>query len=108
MPFSEEKDKNTIKEIFKGLVNPVKLINFSQELECQFCKETREIMEEVSALSDKLSLEVYNFQLDKEKVNQYNVDKIPATVILGSKDYGLRIYGIPSGYEFASFLTIEH
>jgi len=104
MPFLEEKDKDTIRDIFKELTNPVKLINFTQELECQFCKETREIMEKVSALSDKISLEVYNFQLDKEKVAQFRVDKIPATAVLGSRDYGLRIYGIPSGYEFASFL----
>ncbi len=100
-----EKEKRLVAEIFRGLKNPVKLINFTQELECQFCRETRQLLTEVSQLSDKVSLEVYNFQLDKEKVNQYQVDKIPATVIEGEKDYGIRYYGAPVGYELATLLT---
>jgi len=82
----------------------VKLINFTQELEGQFCRENRQPLKEVSDLSDQVSLEVYYFQLDKEKVNQYGVDKIPATVIEGEKDYGIRYYGLTAGYEFATLL----
>jgi glutaredoxin-like protein len=100
----EEKEKRLVSEIFKNLKNPVKLINFTQELECQFCREARQLLKEVSELSDKVSLEVYNFQLDKEKANQYGVDKIPATVIEGDKDYGIRYYGMITGYEFATLL----
>jgi glutaredoxin-like protein len=100
----EEKEKRLVTELFKNLKNPVKLINFTQELECQFCRETRKLLKEVSELSDKVSLEIYNFQLDKEKVSQYGVDKIPATVIEGDKDYGVRYYGMITGYEFATLL----
>jgi glutaredoxin-like protein len=100
----EEKEKRLVFELFKNLANPVKLINFTQELECQFCRETRKLLKEVSELSDKISLEVYNFQLDKEKVSQYGVDKIPASVIEGDKDYGVRYYGMITGYEFATLL----
>jgi hypothetical protein len=42
-------------------------------------------------------LTVYDFQTYKEVVKKYNIDKIPATVIRGEKDYGIRYYGIPSG-----------
>jgi len=101
MPLLTEKDQTAIQERFKELSGPVKLVNFTQELECEFCHETRRLLEDVAALSDKLSLEVYNFQLDKEKVEQYKIDKIPATVVEGEKDYGIRLYGLPSGYEFS-------
>jgi glutaredoxin-like protein len=101
----QEREKKLATEVFKELKNPVKLVNFTQELECQFCRETRQLLEEVAALSDKVSLEVYNFQLDKEKAEGYQVDKIPATVIEGEKDYGIRYYGAPFGYEFATLLT---
>jgi alkyl hydroperoxide reductase subunit AhpF len=84
----EEKEKRLVTEVFKNLKNPVKLINFTQELECQFCRENRQLLKEVSELSDKISLEVYNFQLDKEKVSQYGVDKIPATVMKGIRITG--------------------
>ena len=50
-------------------------------------------------------MEVYNFQLDKAQVAQYGVDKIPATAVVGAKDYGIRFYGIPLGYEFGAFLS---
>jgi alkyl hydroperoxide reductase subunit AhpF len=61
-------------------------------------------VEEVAALSDKIEVKVYHFAIDKEKVEEYEVDKIPAIVILGGKDYGVRYYGIPSGYEFSSLI----
>ncbi|RMG27296.1 MAG: glutaredoxin, partial [Methanobacteriota archaeon] len=44
------------------------------------------------------------FVNDKEVAEKYGIDKIPATIIMGDKDYGIRFYGIPSGYEFSTLL----
>ena len=93
-----------VRKRLKELKDPVKIINFTQEIECQFCADTRRLMEEIAGLADKLSLEVYNFVTDKEQAKKYGVDKIPATVIAGDKDYGIRFYGIPSGYEFGGVI----
>ncbi len=99
-----EKDKKQIQERLKGMVNPVKLVNFTQEMECLYCRETRQLLEELTPLSDYLSLEIYDFQTDRAKAESYKIDKIPATLVLGESDYGIRFYGIPAGYEFASLL----
>ena len=104
MAIIQEKDRAEIQKRLKDLPNPVKIINFTQELECDYCRETRQIMEEIAELSDNITLEVYNFVNDKELVEKFNIDKIPATVIMGDKDYGIRFYGIPSGYEFSTLL----
>ncbi len=104
MKIIQDRDKNVIEERLKAMEEPVKIIYFTQEIECQFCKETHWLLEDLTSLSDKLSLEVYNFQLDKELAEKFKIDKIPATVLLGKKDPGIRFYGIPSGYEFASLL----
>ncbi|HID38146.1 MAG TPA: glutaredoxin [Calditrichaeota bacterium] len=104
MGFLQEKDKEHIRNMFKDLSGEVKLILFTQEIECQYCRETRQILQEVSELSDKIKLQVHNFVTDKEIADKYTIDKIPATVIEGTKDYGIRYYGIPSGYEFSSLL----
>lgn len=104
MAFIREQDKTVIQTRFEELDHPVKLINFTQELECMYCSETRTLMEEVAGLSDKVSLEVYNFVSDKETVQKYSIDKIPATVIEGEKDFGVRFFGIPSGYEFGTLI----
>lgn len=104
MAFLTDKDQQFVQNLFENMQDDVKLVMFTQEIECQYCRETRQILEEVAALSDKIELKVFNFQVDKEMVDNYNIDKIPATVIEGKKDYGIRYYGIPSGYEFSSLL----
>lgn len=62
--------------------------------------------EELVLLSDKLSLEIYNFQIDKEEVTKYKIDKIPATILVAENgsNPGVRFFGIPSGYEFMSVI----
>lgn len=104
MAILRDVDRDAIRKELAGLTGPVKLINFTQELECQYCKETGEIIRELTQLSDKLSSEYYNFITDKEVVDKFKVDKIPATVVMGQEDRGIRFYGIPSGYEFISLL----
>ncbi len=72
--------------------------------ECLYCKETRLLLEEVKSLSDKIELIVLDFVGDKDKAAEYGVDKIPATVITGEKNYGIKFFGIPSGYEYSSLI----
>ena len=104
MGLLDERDRREVQKQLTVLTGSVRLINFTQELACQYCRETEELLREVSELSDKISLEIYNFQLDKDKAAQYKVDKILATVVEGTKDYGIRFYGIPLGYEFVTLL----
>jgi glutaredoxin-like protein len=99
-----DEDANEIRERLKEMVNPVRLIHFTQELNLEYGRETRQLVEEVAGLSDKIEVEVYNFLLDKERVAEYGVDKVPATIVRNGKDYGIRFYGIPAGYEFSTFL----
>jgi glutaredoxin-like protein len=104
MALLDDKIRAQVREKFEELDGSVKIINFTQEIECQYCAETRRLMEEIAGLSDKISFEVYNFIADKVKADEYKIDKIPATVVMGEKDYGIRYYGIPSGYEFATVI----
>ncbi len=104
MNLLKDEDKKFISDEFKKLQDEVKLTLFTQKLECQYCEQTHRLLEEVTALSDKLSFQAFNFTVDEEKAAAYGVDKIPATIVEGTKDYGMRFYGIPSGYEFMSLL----
>ncbi len=110
MPLISEKDAEFLRNEFEtNMVNPVKLVMFTQAIECQYCTETRQIVEEIAALSDKITAEIYNFVTDKATAELYGIDKIPAIAIIRmedgeEKDYGIRFYGIPSGYEFTSVI----
>jgi len=101
-----DKEKELLRKEFAGLAQEVTLVNFTQALECLYCRETRQLCEEVAALTDKLKVEVFDFLLDKEPVERYKVAQIPAMVLLDKdkKDLGVRFYGIPAGYEFASLV----
>jgi glutaredoxin-like protein len=100
-------DANTRQQVadeLADLENPVKLMVFTQTFECQYCMETRQLCEEIADLSEKISVKIYNFVTDKDKADEYGIDKIPAIAVIGARDYGVRFFGIPSGYEFMSLL----
>ncbi|MCD6291749.1 MAG: thioredoxin family protein [Anaerolineae bacterium] len=108
MPLISKRDQEVLRKEFGHLIDPVKMIVFTRKMQCQYCRETRQIVEELAALSDKINVEVYDFDHDKEQVEAYKIDKVPAIVIARGgedpKDYGIRYYGIPSGYEFSSLV----
>jgi glutaredoxin-like protein len=102
--FLDDKLKSELQKKLSLLKKRVKLILFTQELDCQYCKDTHQLLKELSGTSDKIELEVKNLILDKNDAEKYNIDKTPAIVMLDEegKDYGIKFYGIPSGYEFSS------
>lgn len=105
MALLSKKDADFLRGHFADkLVAPVRLAYFTQTIPCQFCRETEQVLREVADLSDKIKLEVYNLITDKDKADALGIDKIPGTAILGAVDYGVRFYGIPSGYEFTSLV----
>ncbi len=106
MPLMDDNTREQVRALLADLTGPVKLLVFSQQFECQMCAETRQICEEVAELSDKITVEVRDFVADESLAQGMDIDKIPAIALLGAddKDYGIRFYGIPSGYEFMSLL----
>lgn len=108
MALLSEKDQNYLRETFSKLENGVKMVMFTQERECEYCKETRQIVEEVAGLSAKIETEIVLFEPEGEAAKKYGIDKIPAIALLQNgdepKDYGIRFYGIPSGYEFSTLV----
>ena len=104
MALLDDDVRQQVVEFLKDLAGPVRLVMFTQEFECEYCTETRQLVEELGELSDLITVEVYDFQADKEKAEELGIDKIPAIAVIGKEDYGVRFYGIPSGYEFTSLL----
>ena len=106
MALMDQNTQNQVRELLGAVQAPVTLKVFTQEFECGYCKETRQIVEEVAALSDHVQVQVHDFVADKAQAEALNIDKIPAIAIVGEndQDYGIRFYGIPSGYEFTSLL----
>ncbi len=103
--FLDNKDRRTLEAYLQEhLVHPVTLRFFTQELECATCRDVRALLEEVVSLSPLLSLTVHNFLLEKDVASTFRIDKIPAFTVEGERDYGIRFFGIPSGYEFSGLV----
>ena len=104
MSLLNDEIKEQVKQELAELAGPVQMVMFTQEFECEYCAETRQLVEEIAQLSDQITAQVYDFVADEEKAEELEIDKIPAIAIIGADDYGVRFYGIPAGYEFASLL----
>ncbi len=106
-PMIADRDKAQLKRIFrKDLTKEVTIRLFTQKpspvtvpgRECRYCPETQQIMEELSALSPKVHLDVVDFYQEPQRAREAGATRIPA-IILGAKgDSRAKFYGIPTGY----------
>jgi alkyl hydroperoxide reductase subunit AhpF len=105
MAYLDARNAEEVRKAFAALRDPVKLIVFSQSLAAaELCAQNEQLVGEVAALSDKISVEVLNLAIDQQRAETYGVDQVPAIVVEGARDYGLRFYGVPAGYEFGNLI----
>jgi glutaredoxin-like protein len=113
MPMIPEKDRQTLRDLFaQKLTGDVTITYFNQHdsvlivpgTECAYCKETRELLEEVADLSDHIQLVVKDFVKDREEADRLGIERIPAFVLQGKNKGRMRYSGIPAGYEFATLI----
>ena len=99
-------DEATLKQHLSVITIPVQLVLFTQSIGgSESGTVTKQILGELAALNDKITLVEKNFVLDAEDKNKYKVDKAPATVILSDDvDTRMRLYGAPTGYEFVGLV----
>ena len=91
-----------VNQELQKLTEPVTLLFFTEPHACGACAEQRDLLESLAKMNDKLAVEVHPF--DSGVATEYGIDKVPATVVRGVKDYGVRFYGLTGGYEFGSLL----
>ena len=84
----------------------MKLVVFGTALgpEADYCLENERLVREVAGCSDRVTVEVNSLHIDREKAASYAVERVPAIVVEGARDYGIRFFGIPMGYEFTNLI----
>ena len=102
--------KKQVRQVFKDMKEPVTILCFTSAAKCEYCEETVQLLSEVIALSDLLSLEVHDLDTEAELASLYHVDKAPGIVIAGGRDkeiidFGIRYYGVPAGSEFGALIN---
>ena len=99
-----------IKEVFAGIEEPVQVLFFGSKDHCDYCDEARQLLEEVTALNDKLALSVYDVREHADMAKQFNVTNTPGIVVAakdnaGVKNLGVQFSGVPSGHEFSTLIN---
>ncbi len=97
--------KGQVLPLFGQIVHPVEILLFSSNVNCEYCSDTRQLLEEVAALSPQLHLSAHDLQVDAELARQFHVDKAPTIIVTYKEgdefiDTGIRYAGIPAGHEF--------
>ena len=98
-------DQQTLREMFADLKTPVTLRFFTQTIGCETCDETRLILSELTALTDRILVEEVNLVLEKDAAAAYGIDRAPAlALVAGGEDTRIRFLGAPAGYDFMSLV----
>lgn len=99
-------DEATLKQHLSVITRPVQLVLFTQALaSSETGTVTKQILGELAALNDKITVVDKNFVLDTEDKAKYKIDKAPAIVILSDDvDTRMRLFGAPTGYEFVGLV----
>ena len=108
------KDQDAIRLKFaQEMLGPVKIDYFTQKdlgivvpgrEPCAYCKPTGEMLQELAALSDLISLRVHIFEDERDEAAKFGVERVPGLVLRGKNGAHFKFYGMPGGTEFPSFL----
>lgn len=113
MPIIPQEDQEYLRNLFdEKLVNDVTLRFYTMHTsplsvpgpECETCADTHELLEELIGLSDKLTLDLRDFYVERESAAAAGIDEIPAIVLEGQNKGAVRFIGVPAGYEFATLI----
>lgn len=99
-----------IKKTFEQMKEPVQLLFFGSQDNCEYCTDTRQLLEEIAAVDEKVNLSIYDLQENTDVAARFNVDKAPAIVIAAKDgeqviDFGVQYSGIPAGHEFGTLIN---
>ena len=114
MALISERDREAIAKIFEeNLVDPVRMVFFTIPTSplivpgretCETCDDVQQLVQEIAAISDKLSVEVHHFERERDVARQYNVSRVPALVLTTGDESRVRYFGAPAGYEFMTLI----
>lgn len=103
MSIIPEEDASILRELFsKELQRDVALVLFKKNDPSS--DEAEKLLREVSSLSEKISLKLYDLNDSRKEAKRYGIARAPAVTILGEKDHGIRYYGVPFEQEFETLI----
>jgi len=100
-----EKDKEYVRTTLAGMKGEVRVALFSRDGgDCVYCDDAESLLADIAAAEPRVKVETLSLKKDAARAKDLGIDKVPGIAILGEKDYGIRYFGLPSGFEFIPFV----
>ncbi len=103
MPLLNEKLRKDVRKALGELPSPVTLTLFTKP-GCPTCGDLVQLVREMAEVDPQIHARVLDFDREPAEAMSLGVEDAPAIAVTGARDFGIRFYGTPGGFEFASFL----
>lgn len=98
-------DQQTLRDMFADMKETVTIVFFTQTFGCETCDETKRILDELTALTEKIVVEEVNLVLEQDRAAEFGIDRAPGLALLADgQDTRIRMLGAPAGYDFMSLV----
>jgi glutaredoxin-like protein len=106
MALLSEQDRQTLRTHLAEIADPVTLLFFTQTIGGpETALITKQILDEIAGLSDRVGVEEVNFILEKDRAAALGITAVPTIAVLkGDVDTRIRFLGAPAGYELMSLI----
>lgn len=92
-----------IRESLAGLKQPVRLVLFTSDVNCDTCDAVSELAGAIRGASNKVALERYDMVMDRDKTTEYGIQRVPSLVVQGQ---GVRAVVFSGAVEGVSLLLL--
>ncbi|MBY8997982.1 MAG: thioredoxin family protein [Candidatus Thorarchaeota archaeon] len=100
----DDATKEQVIELFSGIVNDVTVHLFLEEINCLYCNDTKDMVEQLAELSDRINIVEHKGSIDSDDAKEMGIERHPAIVLHGKEKYNVKFYGIPAGHEFGALV----
>ena len=103
MALINEKLRTDIRKVLGELPTPVTLTLFTKQ-DCPTCADLVTLVREMGTVDPQIRPRVLAFEQEPGEAMSLGIEDAPAIAVTGARDFGIRFYGTPGGFEFSSFL----
>jgi hypothetical protein len=86
------------------LKHPVRLALFVSDVRCDACPAAVELGRAIKAASSKVALEIYDQAMDRDKSDQYGIERVPSFVVQAQDGRSLTFSGTVEGISLVLLL----
>jgi glutaredoxin-like protein len=107
------RDQNTLRQRFsRELKSRLRIDFFTRRQgaifvpgrECVYCDDVQTMLEELAALSPRVSVTMHDYEDGDKAAAALGVDNVPAIVLRGQANRPVRYFGMPSGAQWPGFV----